>query len=175
MSASQRRAAVTSVQASAAVSQRRACPWLGVDRAPIRYVATPRRDDGPLHDRLRQLAGDHPRWGAPLLTWQLQHEGWPDNHKRIERVYRQAGLAVRKRSRRKLTRPRVAHAPARTPNSRWSMDVMRDTLASGRVFRLFNVVDDCTREPLAMEVETSFPGSAVATVLTRRVEARGRP
>jgi hypothetical protein len=55
------------------------------------------------------------------------------------------------------------------------MDCMRDTLATGRVFRSFNVVDDCTREPLAMDVDTSFPGSAVAAVLTRLVAARGRP
>ncbi|MFN7530636.1 MAG: IS3 family transposase [Gemmatimonas sp.] len=175
MTAEQRRSAVTYVQKGAAVSERRACRWLGVHRAPVRYVATPRRNDGPLRTRLQQLAGDHPRWGAPLLTWQLQREGWPDNHKRIERVSRQAGLAVRKRSRRKSTRPRVPHEPASRPNTRWAMDFMRDTFATGRVFRLFNVVDDCTREPLAMAVDTSFPGSAVAAVLTQRVAARGRP
>jgi transposase InsO family protein len=129
VTAEQRRSAVTYVQESAAVSERRACRWLGVHRAPVRYVATPRRDDGPLRMRPQQLAGDHPRWGAPLLTWWLQREGWPDNHKRIERVYRQAGLAVRKRSRRKLTRPRVPHEPASRPNTRWSMDFMRETLA----------------------------------------------
>ncbi len=71
MTAEQRRSAVTYVQDSAAVSERRACRWLGVHRAPVRYVATPRRDDGPLRTRLQQLGGDHPRWGAPLLTWQL--------------------------------------------------------------------------------------------------------
>ncbi len=109
------------------------------------------------------------------MKWQLRREGWGDNHKRIERVYRHAGLALRKRSRRKLTRPRVPHEPALTPNARWSMDFMRDTLATGRVFRLFNVVDDCTREPLAMDVDTSFLGSAVTAVLTRLVHARGRP
>lgn len=82
---------------------------------------------------------------------------------------------MRKRSRRKLTRLRVPHEPALTPNARWSMDFMRDTLATGRVSRLFNVVDDCTREPLAMDVYTSFPGSAVAAALMRLVHARGRP
>jgi putative transposase len=100
VTAEQRRSAVTYVQESAAGSERRACRWLGVHRAPVRYVATPRRDDGPLRERLQQLAGDHPRWGVPLLTWQLRREGWDDNHKRIERVYRHAGLAVRKRRRR---------------------------------------------------------------------------
>jgi putative transposase len=110
VTAEQRRSAVTYVQKGAAVSERRACRWLGVHRAPVRYVATPRRNDGPLRTRLQQLAGDHPRWGAPLLTWQLQREGWPDNHKRIERVYRQAGLAVRKRSRRKCaSTPKFPH------------------------------------------------------------------
>lgn len=175
MTAEQRRSAVTYVQACAAVSERRACRWLGAHRTPIRYIATSRRDDGPLRDRLVQLASDHPRWGVPLLTWHLRREGWGDNHKRIERVYRHAGLALRKRRRRKLMRPRAPHEAATTPNTRWSMDFMRDTLATGRVFRLLNIVDDCTREPLAMEVDTSFPGSAVAAVLTRLVTARGRP
>jgi putative transposase len=59
----------------------------------VRYVAHPRQEDGPLRDRLRALAAAHPRWGAPLLTWKLRREGWRDNHKRIERVYRQDGLA----------------------------------------------------------------------------------
>jgi putative transposase len=72
-------------------------------------------------------------------------------------------------------RPRAPHEAATTPNTRWSMDFMSDTLATGRVFRLLSIVDDCTREPLAMEVDTSFPGIAVAAVLTRLVTARGRP
>jgi putative transposase len=84
----------------------------------MRYVATPRRYDAPLRERLTQLASDHPRWGVPQLTWQLRREGWGDNHKRIERVYRHAGLAVRKRRRRKLTRPRAPHEAATTTNTR---------------------------------------------------------
>lgn len=175
MTADQRRSAVAYVQDSAAVSERRACRWLGVHRTPIRYQATPRRDDAALCKRLTELAEQEPRWGAPLLTWQLRREGWSDNHKRIERVYRRAGLAVRKRRRHKLTRPRVPHAPALVPNARWSMDFMRDTLATGRVFRLFNVVDDCTREPLVMALDTSFPGSAVVRELDRVLATRGRP
>ncbi len=136
MTAEQRRTAVTYAQESAAVRERRACRWLGVHRAPVRYVATPRRDDGPLRERLQQLAGDHPRWGVPLLTWQLRREGWQDNHKRIERVYRNAGVAVRKRRWRKLTRPRAPHEAAATPSTRWSVDFMRDTLARGRPGRI---------------------------------------
>lgn len=86
VTAEQRRAAVRHIEESAAVSQRHACRWLGVHRAPIRYAATPRRDDTSLRERLQQLAGEHPRWGVPLRTWQLRLEGWSNNHKRIARV-----------------------------------------------------------------------------------------
>jgi putative transposase len=173
VTAAARRAAVAHIQTAVGVSQRRACRWLGVHRSPIRYAPHPRHDDGPLRARLRDLANDHPRWGVPLLTWALRRDGWADNHKRIERVYRQDGLAVRTRRRKKLTRPRTPHAPAATPNVRWSMDFMRDTLASGRVIRLFTVVDDCLREALAIAVDTSFPGARVAQLLDGIAAARG--
>lgn len=175
MTAAQRRTAVAHVQAHAGVSQRHACRWLGVQRSPVRYVAHPRRDDAPLRTRLRELATVYPRWGAPLLTWALQREGWRDNHKRIERVYRQDGLAVRQRRRKKLTRPRTPHAPALAPNDRWSMDFLRDTLASSRVIRIFTVVDDCTREALAIAVDTSFPGRRVVAALDAIAAGRGYP
>ncbi len=116
-----------------------------------------------------------PRWGAPLLTWALHREGWIDNHKRIERVHRQDGLAVRKRRRKKLTRPRAPHAPALAPNDRWSMEFLRDTLASGRVIRLFTVVDECTREGLQLTVDTSFPGVRVVLALNAIAAVRGYP
>jgi putative transposase len=125
--------------------------------------------------RLRELATAHPRWGAPLLTWALQREGWRDNHKRIERVYRQEGLAVRKRRRKKLTRPRAPHVPALVPNARWSMDFLRDTLATNRVIRVFTLVDDCTREALQVAVDTSFPGSQVVAALEGIAAVRGYP
>lgn len=175
MTASQRRAAVAHVCTTAAVSERRACRWLGVHRTPIRYVAHPVRDDRPLRGRLCELAAQHPRWGVPMLTWALHREGWPDNHKRIARVYRAEGLAVRRRARRRLARPRIAQGPALAPNVRWSMDFVRDTLADGRVFRVFTLVDDCTRECLALELAPSFPGTRVATVLDAVVAARGLP
>lgn len=175
MTAAQRRTAVAYVQTHAGGSQRRACRWLAVSRTPVRYVAHPRHDDAPLRDRLRELAEAHPRWGAPLLTWKLQRDGWRDNHKRIERIYRQDGLAVRKRRRKKLRRPRTPHVPAREPNVRWSMDFLRDTLNTGRVFRIFTVVDDCTRESLAIDAEPSYPGARVAGTLDRLAALRGYP
>jgi putative transposase len=175
VTAAQRRTAVAHVQIHAGVSQRHACRWLGVQRSPVRYVAHPRRDDAPLRARLREVAVLHPRWGAPLLTWALQREGWTDNHKRIERVYRLDGLAVRTRRRKKLTRPRAPHAPALVPNARWSMDILRDTLAAGRVIRLFTVVDECKREALQIAVDTSFPGTRVVRALDSIAAVRGYP
>lgn len=175
MTAAQRRTAVAYVQTSAGVSQRRACRWLAVSRSPVRYVAHPRQDDAPLRTRLRELAEAHPRWGVPLLTWALRREGWRDNHKRVERVYREDGLAVRKRRRKKLQRARTPHTPADGPNVRWSMDFVRDTLSSGRVFRILTVVDDCTREALAVDAAPSYPGAHVARTLTQLVVQRGCP
>ncbi len=94
----QRRAAIAYVQKAAAVSQRRASRSLGVRRTPVRYRS--RRPPGTeLRTRLRELAAAHPRWGVPRLAWLLLREGRPDNHKRVEPLYRDKGPAVRKRKR----------------------------------------------------------------------------
>jgi putative transposase len=106
-----------------------------------------------------------PAVGCAAADVALQREGWPDNHKRIQRVYRQDGLAVRQRRRKKLTWSRAPQAPALAPNDRWSMDFLRDTLHTGRVIRIFAVVDDGTREALQLAVDTSFPGSRVVAAL----------
>ena len=76
VTAEQRRAAVTYIEESAAVSQRHACRWLGVHCTTIGYAGTPRREDAPLREPLKQLAGEHPRWGVLLLTWHPRREGW---------------------------------------------------------------------------------------------------
>jgi hypothetical protein len=85
---------------STAGSERCACRWLGFHRSAVRYVPA-HRDDIALRARLRELAEAHPRWGAPMLTWKLRQEGVVDNHKRIRRLYRLEGLAVRRRGRKR--------------------------------------------------------------------------
>jgi len=91
-------------------------------------------------------------------------------------VYRAEGLSVRRRKRKKLAAgARIVLAPATRPNQRWSLDFMRDTLASGRPFRILNIVDDCTREALASEVDFSLPGARVVRVLERLASTRGLP
>jgi putative transposase len=99
-------------------SQGHACRWLGCHWSAIRYQSRG-RDDGALRQRVRGLAAEHPRWGSPIPTWQLwDQEGWPDNHKRIRRVYRSEGLAVRRRGRKKPVRARVPLSMASRPNER---------------------------------------------------------
>ena len=164
---------VTAVQATAG-SERRACRWLGVHRSAVRYVAHD-RGDAALRARLRELAGRHPRWGAPMLTWLLRREGRTDNHKRIRRLYRLEGLGVRQRRRKRVARPRVEIPGATQPNEHWAMDFMRDTLHDGRAFRTLNIVDAFTRECLAIEVVVSLPGARVVRVLEQLRTTRGLP
>lgn len=106
----------------------------------------------------------------------LRREGWAVNHKRVYRLYREEGLAVRRRKRKRAAG--WARVPLPAPaqvNQGWSMDFLTDELARGRRFRLLTIVDDYTREALAIEVDTSLPGERVRRVLEQLVESRGRP
>ncbi len=158
----------------AAGSERRACRWLGFHRSAVRYVPH-RPDDRALRQRLRELAEEHPRWGSPRLIWRLRQEGVRDNHKRIRRLYRLEGLAVRRRRRKRVAMPRVVMPTPTQPNERWSMDFVRDTLSDGRAFRALTLVDDCTRECPVIEVDLSLGSVRVVAVLERLAGTRGLP
>jgi len=156
------------------VSQRRACRVLGLCLASCRYVAR-RGDGGIIRARLRAIAEERPRFGYRRLHVMLCREGLGINHKRVYRLYRLEGLKLRRRQRKRITRSRV---PPRTPvaaNERWSLDFTSDQLADGRRFRTLNVVDDCTREALAIEAATSLPGFTVVRVLEAIAAERGYP
>ncbi len=169
-----RRHVVGFVRDGFGVSQRRSCAVLGVNRSSCRYVS--RRPDDPIREPLRVLAARRPRFGYRRLTILLRREGWVANHKRVYRVYRQEGLAVRRKRRKKLAAGArvVLPLPVR-PNERWSMDFMGETLASGRTFRTLNIVDDASRECLAIEVDTSLSGTRVTRVLDRIAATRPLP
>jgi putative transposase len=171
----QRRTIVGEVALTAG-SERRACQWVGFHRSAIRYRTQRQRDDTALRQRLRELATLHPRWGSPLLIWQLRtQEGWPDNHKRIRRLYRAEGLAVQRRAKRKLIVARVPLPSVTRPNERWALDFVRDTLVSGAAFRALTLVDICTRESLAIEVDVSLGAERVVAVLETLSARRGYP
>lgn len=163
------------MRAQVGLSGRRACRVVGVNRSTVRYQPRP-REDGPVVERLRALAERWRRYGYRRLTVLLRREGLVINAKRVYRLYREAGLAVRRRRRKRVSRPRgEGRTVLDRANARWSMDFMADTLASGRTFRTLNVVDDYTRECLAIEVDTSLGGRRVTRVLERLVRQRGMP
>lgn len=175
MKPAQGRAAVQHVQQHFGLSQRRACRLVGSARATVRYQSRQQTDEA-LRRRLRDLAAQRPRFGYRRLHVLLRREGIVVNHKRIERLYREEGLAVRQRTRKSLTRVRRGRpaAPQRA-NEQWAIDFLQDALASGRTIRLLSVLDVFTREALALEVDTSLPGSRVVRVLERLGSERPLP
>jgi putative transposase len=169
-----RRQAVGFLRDGFGASQRRACGALGVARSTARYQS--RRGDDPIREPLRELAARRPRWGYRRLHVLLERQGFHCNHKRVYRIYREEGLAVRRRRRRKLrSMARVVMPAPDRPNERWSMDFTGDTLASGRTFRTLNVVDDGSRECVAIEVDHGLSGVRVARVLEELAKQRPLP
>jgi putative transposase len=146
---------------------------LGVNRSGVRYRRR-RADDAALRERLRELAAQRRRFGYRRLCLLLRREGRLVNHKRVYRLYRAAGLSVRKRCRKRVSREaRLPLEAPMAPNQQWCLDFVSDALAWGRKIRTLPVVDIFTREPLAIEVDTSLPGTRVVEVLKRLVQARG--
>ena len=128
---------------AAALSERQACRFTGFARSTHRY--RPTRNDARLRVQLEMLAILKPRWGYRRLHWRLRRDGELVNRKRVQRVYREAGLQVRRRRRKRVSVARVPLAIPREPNARWSMDFVYDRLGDGRALRVFTLVDDFTR------------------------------
>ncbi len=170
-----RREVVTYLQQRHHFSQRRACRVARAPRATIRYHAS-RPAQEPLRARLRELATARPRFGYRRLAVLLRREQGAVNHKRVYRLYRLEGLAVRRRGRKRVARAaRVAPAITPQPGQHWAMDFRQDSLASGRPFRTLNGGDRATRACLAIEVDTALPGARVARVLERLCAQHGQP
>ncbi|BBQ03054.1 insertion element protein (plasmid) [Burkholderia sp. SFA1] len=154
----------------------RACGLVGISRSLFQYESRRRAEDEALTGRMMAIAARKRRYGYRRIHVLLQREGWLANHKRIWRLYSKAGLSVRKRRRKRIAAVERKPLPMPTgPNQSWSMDFVSDGLAYGRRFRCLNVVDDYTRECLAIEVDTSLPGQRVKQVLERLREMRGLP
>jgi putative transposase len=170
-----KRAAVAHLKAVMGLSERRACTIVGADRRMIRYRSR-RPSDTELRARLRDLAHERRRFGYRRLFILLRREGEPSGINRIHRIYREEGLAVRKRrARRKATGCRAPILVEAKPNARWSLDFVHDQFANGRRFRILNVVDDVTKECLGAIPDTSISGRRVARELTTIVAQRGKP
>jgi putative transposase len=155
------------------VSQRRICELMGVAESSCRYVS--RRRDAALRERLVEAAREKPRWGYRRLQLKLEEKGLHVNHKRVYRVYREAGLLIRRKRRKRLVRAGVAGAVVTGANQEWALDFVHDAAESGRKFRVLSVIDVYTRECLALEVDTSFASRRVTRELERIVGERGAP
>jgi len=156
------------------VSERRAAGLMKVPRGTLRY--RPCRDPlVALRSRLKELAATRVRYGYRRLTVLLKREGWKVNAKRVYRIYSEEGLTVRTKQRKKLaSRARVPLSVAVRPNQRWSMDFIQERTEDGRNFRVLSVIDQFTRECIALEAERSMTGNKVVAALERVME-QGRP
>jgi len=156
-------------------SIRKACLLVGLPRASYDYRPVERHDD-ELREKIRELARQRKRFGCPRIHLLLRREGLVINHKRTERIYREEGLSLRKRKRRKTAAQNRVILPTPTrPNERWSMDFVTDSIVTGRRFRALVIVDNYSRECPAIEVDTSMGGRRVVGVLDRLAEIIGLP
>lgn len=157
------------------MSERRACRVLGVDRTSARYQAT-RSDDGTLRDQLKALAQERCRFGYRSPQVLLQHEGHAVNKNRVQRIYCEERLTVRRRGGRK--RAMGTRRPLDLPlvaNQCWSLDFVADQMTDGLRFRTLTVINNCTRECLAMVADTSLSGKRVVRELDAIIRRRERP
>ena len=164
---------VAHLKATFELSERRACGLIGIAVSTYRYRGFP-ADDG-LRQKLIELAREKPRYGYRRLHVLLARDGEVVNHKRVWRVYREAGLSVKRRKRKRLVRIGRPLEAATQINEEWAIDFASDALATGRSIRVFSVVDACTRQCLALEADTSFASRRVTRVLERAVSEYGWP
>ncbi len=164
------------LEVSYRVSQRRVCQVLQCNRKIYRYKSIA-DEQAALRIRIRDLAQARVSYGYRRLHVLLQREGWGVNHKRVYRLYKQEGLLMRpKRPRRHVTAcRRIERVNAKQANESWSMDFMSDELYDGRRIKLLTLVDNFTRESLAIEVDHSLGGRRVVEVLMSVAMKRGFP
>ena len=161
------------------VSERWACRVVGQHRSTQRQEPKTAGDDAALRAELRQFSKDRPRWGYRRAHHHLRALGWDVNRKRVQRLWREEGLRVpvRRRKRRRLGDSTVPAERLRSerPNHVWAFDFQFDQTADGRVLKLLNIVDEFTREALEMLVERNINADAVTATLDRLVAERGAP
>lgn len=149
---------------------------MDLSRSSKRYVPIERLEDAQITERLIALSARWKRFGYRRLHIMLEREDIHINHKRTYRLYKEAGLSIKKRSKKKRYEKRGM--PDRTclePNSRWSMDFVSDRTRNGGNIRILTLIDEVTRECLALEVDSSITGRKVSMILNRVALFRGLP
>ncbi|MDB4353667.1 IS3 family transposase, partial [bacterium] len=161
------------------VSQRRACKTLGQPRSTQRYQATEKEDDQRLAGRIFELVREFPRYGYRMITRLLRQEGWQVNFKRIYRIWKREGLKVpvKKTKKRRLgdSSGGIKRRRAERPNHVWSVDFIFDRTVNGRSLKVLSLIDEFTRECIALEVNRKFTGDDLVTLLVDMFAIRGTP
>ncbi len=160
-----------------AISIRLACNIFWISETCYRYKKKLSAENIRIADWLIRLTHNQRNWGFGLCFLYLRNvKGFGWNHKRVYRIYCELELNLRIKPKKRLKRekPEPLAVPEK-PNQTWSMDFMHDQLADGRCYRLFNVIDDCNREGLGIDVDFSLPAERVIRALDQIIEWRGQP
>jgi len=161
---------------STTISERRACLLVGLSRTVLHYESTAQPENEQLQARLVELAGERRRFGYRRLHALVRREGVQVNHKRIYRLYSDAGLSVRRRKKRHgVAIERQALELPSSPNQVWSMDFVSDALANGRRIKVLTIVDDFSKEAIDLAVDFGISGHYVTRVLDQAARFRGYP
>jgi len=172
-----RRSAVKYLVKQGRSSQRRACVVVGLSRSLVSYIARRRRDEVELIKKIHKLAIRHSRYGYRRITVLLRREGWRINRKRVHRIWKSEGLGLpRRRPKRRRMGPTggIVHK-AEYPNHVWSYDFVEDRTERGGKLRILVIIDEYTRECLAIRVEPSIPALVVTRMLEWLFLTRGVP
>jgi len=179
VTAAQRRQAARHLREAFGVSERRACRVLGQPRSTQRQAPRAKEEEGRLVARMLELVRKHPRYGYRRVWALLRREGWRVNRKRVYRLWRQQGLKVPKKQRKKRRLGSSANSCVRRPAEYkghvWAWDFLHDRTAGGGPLKWFTLVDEYTRECLALEVRRGMTARAVGAVLAEVVRERGAP
>lgn len=161
------------------ISERRTCRAIQQPRSTQRYQLLVRNDEYPLTQRITALAAKYGRYGYRRITAKLQFEGWQVNHKRVERIWRSEGLKVPQRQPKRghlwLNDGSCVRLRAQHPNHVWSYDFVMDKTHDGRSFRTLNIIDEFTRESLAIKVRRNLKSGDVLECLTELFCIKGIP
>jgi putative transposase len=182
MTAPRRRMIVAELRDAFTVSQRRACRSLDLERSAVRYVPRHRAEALALAQRIEALAVEHPRYGYRRIWALLRRQGWSVNKKAVHRLWRQAGLKLA--GPRALPRPRRPHGqdqngchlrPSRGKDDVWTWDFLFDRTSDGRSLKWLSLIDEFTRECLALEPRRGMTAAEIQEILAHVVTRRGAP
>lgn len=176
MVSSQARRAQVALALERGHTQRQACELMELPRSMLKYRSVGAERDAPALEAMRRIAAAYPRYGYRRVRIFLRREGHLMGLQRAHRLWRLAALQLpRRRPRRRVARSRPRPVPARGPNQVWAYDFVHDACANGQKLKCLTVIDEFTRECLAIDVAGSIRSARVIDVLTRLVSAHGAP